>query len=110
MENLDLKIRSFLVEEGYLMPQTDTEIEKAMAECAANPPEIPAHLDNPLLFLEGAKIKFGLESQGHIPVIEAMLKELGGSSKYAWEAIGKKIGWCPLSACASYLSYILRRD
>jgi hypothetical protein len=108
MENLDLKIRAWLVEEGYLFPETDDEIAKAIAECEANPPEIPAHLDNPLLFLQDAKIRFGLEAQGHIPTIEAMLKEWGGSSKYAWEAIGKKIGWCPFSACASYLSYILR--
>lgn len=33
MDNFDKKIRRFLVDEGYLFPQTDAEIERALEEC-----------------------------------------------------------------------------
>jgi hypothetical protein len=32
MENFDLKIRRFLVEEGYLFPQTDEQIKLALSQ------------------------------------------------------------------------------
>lgn len=32
MDNFDKKLRWFLVEEGYLFPQTDAEIERALKE------------------------------------------------------------------------------
>lgn len=35
MDKLDWKIRRFLVDEGYLFPQTDAEIERAIKECEA---------------------------------------------------------------------------
>jgi len=54
---------------------------------------------------KGLKILFGLEQQGHIPKIEEMLKDLG-STKMSWELIGKEIGWCPFTACASYVRYL----
>ena len=41
-----------------------------------------------LLEESGLKIQFGLEAQGHIPTIEALLAD--GAD---WEAIGKAIGW-----------------
>lgn len=56
MKDFDLKIRSVLVDLGYLLPLTDAEIEKAWAECEANPPVIPPHLDNPLIYLGMATI------------------------------------------------------
>lgn len=36
---------------------------------------------------------FGLKQQGHIPTIGKMLAE-----GMDWKAIGKKIGWCPITA------------
>lgn len=108
MKDFDSKVRQFLIEEGYLSPTTDEEIQRSLAECEANPPIIPPHLDDPMIYLQGVPVKVGLEAQGHIPTIEAMLKDWGYSHKYVWEAIGKKIGWCPLTACASYVNYLLR--
>lgn len=68
------------------------------------------------------KITFGLEAQGHIPIIEAELKRWNDSykeqfpdeedsldmmySKHVWESIGKIIGWCPFAAALSYFEYI----
>lgn len=40
MDKLDWKIRRFLVDEGYLFPQTDAEIERALKECEAMQTEI----------------------------------------------------------------------
>nr|WP_293837756.1 hypothetical protein [uncultured Arsenicibacter sp.] len=51
------------------------------------------------------RVKFGLESQGHIPTIQAMLAVYGSSAE-AWELIGRKIGWAPLTACAHYVAYL----
>ena len=51
------------------------------------------------------KIVFGLEQQKHIETIERILSELG-SNEYAWEKIGKEIGWCPKTACYHYVSYL----
>ena len=42
-----------------LFPTTDAEIEAAIAECEANPPEIPRHLDMPFAigFLQTGAVK-----------------------------------------------------
>lgn len=45
----------------------------------------------------GMRVVFGLRDQGHLPVIERMLKE--GAS---WELIGKEIHWCPKTAKEYY--------
>jgi hypothetical protein len=55
------------------------------------------------------KIVFGLEAQGHIPIIEKILDEIG-SNEYAWEKIGKEIGWCPQTAAYHYISYLRRKN
>lgn len=47
----DSKIRQCLVEEGYLFPLTDAEIESAMLELAKQNINIPPHLNNPLIYL-----------------------------------------------------------
>lgn len=44
------KIRRALVQEGYLMPATNDEIQKAIAELAGV--EVPAHLDDPNFYLK----------------------------------------------------------
>lgn len=51
MDNLDRKIRRFLVDEGYLLPSTDTEIERSLIEYEAQCVYIPAHLDNPNIYM-----------------------------------------------------------
>lgn len=51
MDNLDKKIRAFLVEEGYLFPVTDQEIEQALKELERSEIKIPLHLDNPAIYL-----------------------------------------------------------
>lgn len=50
-------------------------------------------------------VKFGLEQQGHIPTIERILNELG-SNEYAWQTIGKEIGWCHKTAAYWYIDYL----
>jgi len=60
---------------------------------------------------KGAKIKFGLEQQGHIQTIEKMLNEFGSAkSEYIWEKIGKEIGWCPRTASLYYLEYLRNKN
>ena len=49
MDKLDWKIRRFLVDEGYLFPTTDAEIERALKECEENPVTIIPELDNHLI-------------------------------------------------------------
>lgn len=67
------------------------------------PPLIQALADG--IEKKGLKIAFGLEQQGHIPTIERILGELG-SNDYAWEKIGKEIGWCHKTACQYYVKYL----
>lgn len=50
--------------------------------------------------LNDAPIVFGLEKQGHLPVIKDML-ERGAT----WREIGNKIGWCPATAREHYERY-----
>ena len=45
MNKLDRKIRRFLVDEGYLFPTTDEEIERSIIEAKAQGIEVPKHLD-----------------------------------------------------------------
>jgi C4-type Zn-finger protein len=72
----------------------------------------------------GLKVVFGLEAQGHIPTIEAIIEEKQKSmdehfpdedinviyAKYVWEEIGKKIGWCSFSACLKYFEYLENKN
>ena len=51
MDKLDWKIRRFLVDEGYLFPTTDAEIERALKECEENPVTIIPELDNHLIYI-----------------------------------------------------------
>jgi hypothetical protein len=48
---MDSKIRRYLVEEGYLFPLSDSEIETALKELSESNVTIPPHLDDPLLYL-----------------------------------------------------------
>ena len=67
------------------------------------------------------KVVFGLESQGHIPTIQAEIKRWNDSykeqfpneepldmtySKHVWDGIGKIIGWCPFTAALSYFEWL----
>lgn len=51
MDTLDHKIRRFLVDEGYLFPITDAEIERTLLELKDSPITVPEELDNPLFFI-----------------------------------------------------------
>ena len=51
MDDFDFKIRQYLVEEGYLFPITDSEIEQALREVEEANVIIPPHLDHPEHFL-----------------------------------------------------------
>lgn len=59
--------------------------------------------------MKNVKVVFGLEAQGHIPTIEAILDDLG-SNDYAWEKIGKEIGWCDKTARNHYITYLIKKD
>jgi hypothetical protein len=48
MDNFDRKIRRFLVDEGYLFPTSDAEIERALKECEM----INAHLQAARILFE----------------------------------------------------------
>lgn len=54
---------------------------------------------------KGYRVAFGLEQQGHIQTIENILDEFG-SNEFAWNKIGKTIGWCPKTACYHYVNYL----
>lgn len=49
MDNLDKKIRAFLIDEGYLFPVTDLEIENSIKKLEANPLEVPEWLNKKIL-------------------------------------------------------------
>ncbi|MPM08718.1 hypothetical protein SDC9_55032 [bioreactor metagenome] len=71
---------------------------------------------------KGVKLVFGLEAQGHIPTIEAIISRYNSRgntdpfsnedsvdmiySRYVWEEIGKAIGWDPLAAALHYFQYL----
>ena len=57
MDTFDKKIRSFLIDEGYLFPQTDAEIQAAIAFLQENPVTIPPEIDNPNRFLQHKKTR-----------------------------------------------------
>ncbi len=72
---------------------------------------------------QGFTIKFGLEQQGHIETIESELKRWNSIGlkgdypksdmkycKQVWDDIGKKIGWCPLSAALHYFEYLDKKS
>lgn len=72
------------------------------------------------IFNKDVKVVFGLEAQGHIPTIEAIIKRWNDSykrdypdqplnmmySKHVWDEIGKTIGWCPFTAALYYFEYL----
>lgn len=45
MDKFDKKVRQFLVEEGYLFPETDAEVERSLAELETLKIKVPTHLD-----------------------------------------------------------------
>lgn len=53
--------------------------------------------------LDNAPICFGLEAQGHIPTIRAML-----ASRKTWTEIGDVIGWYPETAHTHYDRWLER--
>lgn len=59
---------------------------------------------------KNAKISFGLEQQGHIKTIEDYLAKWDNPNMLyntqVWNDIGKKIGWCPLTAALYYFRYL----
>lgn len=89
--------------------------------CGENMPHIeeisPERKDNTLLdnFIDklskaNVKVVFGLEQQGHIDVIEKIIKE-HGNSVWVWkEKIAPEIGWDAFTACTYYLDYILEKQ
>lgn len=62
--------------------------------------------DELIEFLKNSKtqVRFGLENQGHLPVIEAML-----DNNESWSAINKAIGWAGDAACENYIRIIRRK-
>jgi hypothetical protein len=54
-------------------------------------------------FDSNVRIVFGLEAQGHIPTIEASIKE--GAD---WAEIGRRISWDGETARAYYQRYLVR--
>lgn len=54
-------------------------------------------------------VKFGLEQQGHIQTIERILDEYG-VNEYAWNKIGKEIGWDANTACYFYVKYLRKKS
>lgn len=67
---------------------------------------------------KGAKVVFGLEAQGHIPTIEAIITKWNDTpmdvqmqySKALWDEVGKTIGWCSLTAALSYFQYLEHKN
>ena len=57
-----------------------------------------------ILRSSGARIRFGLEAQGYIPTVEAMLA-LGST----WAEIGSAIGWHGPTVERFYSMYLERR-
>jgi hypothetical protein len=55
---MDSKIRRFLIEEGYIFPTSDNEIEASLKEFEKSNFIFPSHLDNPLLYLYPSASKF----------------------------------------------------
>lgn len=60
------------------------------------------------------KVLFGLEAQGHIPLVEERLKtwwpRFSDKNKFkVWEDIAKEIGWIDYAACESYIKYLQRK-
>lgn len=49
MDNLDRKIRAFLIDKGYIFPVTDAEIEKSINELKNSHFEFPQWLDGKIL-------------------------------------------------------------
>jgi hypothetical protein len=54
---------------------------------------------------KGLTIKFGLEQQGHISIIEEMIARQG-NNYHTWKEIAAQIAWEPLTACIHYNHYL----
>lgn len=54
---LDSIIRRFLVDEGYIFPFTDNEIESALKECSESNYLFPQELDDPLKYINNVQVK-----------------------------------------------------
>ena len=62
-----------------------------------------------------AKVKFGLEAQGHIGTVEEKLKtwypRCSDENKFqVWREIGDDIGWIDYAVCQSYIDYLRRNS
>ena len=67
-------------------------------------PPVIQHIEN-AIENKGFKVRFGLEQQGHISTIEAMLEEFGNHED-SWKRIGEKIGWEYKTAMCWYIGYL----
>jgi len=71
-------------------------------------------IENDLLNTK-VKMVFGLEAQGHIPLIEEKLKTwwpsaLDPSPFQIWRDISEKIGWIDFAVCDDYIKYLQRQN
>lgn len=57
-----------------------------------------------ILLSSNVQIRFGLEQQGHLPLIEKML-----DSNHDWGSINKAIGWAGDAACEHYIRIVRRK-
>jgi len=57
---------------------------------------------------ENARVKFGLQAQGHIQTILTMLQQYG-NGRLGWSRIGEAISWDAHTACRHFLSYLLKQ-
>ena len=60
------------------------------------------------------RVVFGLEAQGHIPIVERMLKNwhpcpFDQNTFAVWDEIGKEIGWLGYAVCQDYIAYLKRK-
>lgn len=63
----------------------------------------------------GFRVVFGLEAQGHIPLIEEKIYSwyplLTDENKFqVWEDIAKEIGWSGYAVCQGYIEYLQRKN
>lgn len=59
--------------------------------------------------MANARVKFGLQAQGHIETIFRMLEEFGNNA-LGWSRIGAAIHWEPATAARHFISYLLRKE
>jgi hypothetical protein len=82
----------------WILTASEAEIDKFLTDAGGDPEAIGKRGEEAVkALLLDRKVRFGLREQGHLPLIEAMLRE--GSS---WDEIGRKIGWDPETARKFY--------